>query len=708
MFTFNKTLLCLCLSGLPITFTTTTYAGGGEEIATPTFDLEDSQYSGQNYPILYPSNDNRTNMMLMLSDLGLAKTIPFKVEKTSLWDVSSGLVPFGPSEFTDAAENQIPNKRAFNNIENDFYNEQCGTLKTGADTFINQLKKNTKISSNEKNSLSQLRNQIKECEKSLKLIQVNEQWSPTARQYASYLNGIILFYNTNYSSATKIFTALSQVEDPWLRETAQYMLIRTSLNELYSSSLGSYGDLDTKKVNQSLLTNFFNQITNYFKLYPKGQYTASARGFLRRGYWIANQQDALIKELIWQINNPKSDAYNLIISMLPAEIDRKVFGSDKFNVKQLNDPFLLATYDLMYMRKSDSTDYKPISWSQLNAQKEAFKNQPELFSYLQAVHLNFVQNKPQEALNYLPKQNPNSLKTYLELSQHALKATILEKNSDKNLAEQYWNNLISISTTPYQKSLSEIGLAIHYKNTNNQSAFLGNSSKIKSPTLQKAFITQIADANSLQQIITAKDSSTDKKNVALNVLLEKSLATQNFALFNKAYSWLPLDAAEYKSYDSKVAAYKAQPNFDTFVWNGSEITPSIKCPKLNTLTTALEKDSKNLTNQLCLGEYIRTKGTALNSFYGDYYYGPSFSNAKDPFTGATFSRGDVYKNIIKSGSKGDLQAYALYRAIMCYAPSGANDCGGKDVGSNVRKQWYDQIKRDYPNTSWAKSLKYYW
>ncbi len=84
---------------------------------------------------------------------------------------------------------------------------------------------------------------------------------------------------------------------------------------------------------------------------------------------------------------------------------------------------------------------------------------------------------------------------------------------------------------------------------------------------------------------------------------------------------------------------------------------------------------------------------------------PAFSAE---FSGQIFSRGQVYKDIIKSSSKGDLQAYALYRAVQCYAPSGINDCNDAEVSSITRKNWFDRIKKEYPNTSWAKSLKYYW
>jgi hypothetical protein len=64
--------------------------------------------------------------------------------------------------------------------------------------------------------------------------------------------------------------------------------------------------------------------------------------------------------------------------------------------------------------------------------------------------------------------------------------------------------------------------------------------------------------------------------------------------------------------------------------------------------------------------------------------------------------------VINDESRTGRQSYALYRAVMCYAPSGYNDCGGEDVDKAVRKAWFQQLKRDYPGSVWAKSLKYYW
>ena len=79
------------------------------------------------------------------------------------------------------------------------------------------------------------------------------------------------------------------------------------------------------------------------------------------------------------------------------------------------------------------------------------------------------------------------------------------------------------------------------------------------------------------------------------------------------------------------------------------------------------------------------------------------------FAGQPRTRSEIYPAIIadpKAGSPD--KAYALYRAVMCYAPSGYNGCGGKDVPKSQRKAWYDQLKRDYPSSPWAKKLRYYW
>ncbi|MNE82820.1 hypothetical protein D3C80_1795800 [compost metagenome] len=79
------------------------------------------------------------------------------------------------------------------------------------------------------------------------------------------------------------------------------------------------------------------------------------------------------------------------------------------------------------------------------------------------------------------------------------------------------------------------------------------------------------------------------------------------------------------------------------------------------------------------------------------------------FEGPLYSRLDGYLKVIgDANAADDDRAYALYRAINCYAPSGYNGCGSQDIPPSQRKQWFRTLKSKYATTPWAKSLKYYW
>ena len=50
----------------------------------------------------------------------------------------------------------------------------------------------------------------------------------------------------------------------------------------------------------------------------------------------------------------------------------------------------------------------------------------------------------------------------------------------------------------------------------------------------------------------------------------------------------------------------------------------------------------------------------------------------------------------------------VYAAVRCYAPAQINSCGGEDVPQAQRKAWFQQLKKRYPNSRWAKELQNYW
>nr|WP_314371066.1 hypothetical protein [uncultured Acinetobacter sp.] len=685
---------------LVIYYSPITYAGV-EQFCEPNLAINDKNLNGcSNLPVLYPANDSQTNMTLLLSDLGLATIKPMTADP-NLWDAVYGMVPFDAANLSSLTQNKMPNQRKLLERNDTVFDERCTSFDSGNQVFNTQVQNNKAIPNLEKQILISERKKMNQCGDKIELIAINPNWSITTRQYASYLNASILFYNSNYSAATKIYTVLTTIEDTWLKETSQYMLIRTLLNSTYATGVDKYGDVYLDNINQNLLKQFLDNINAYLKAYPNGQYVASARGFMRRGFWLSKRQDLLVNEIVWQLKNPTSKFYNLEMSELPAEIDRRVFDSSAFNVNNLKDPFFLAVYDLMHMRESSSENYRPISWAQLNAQKDFFQTQPELFQYLQAAHLFFVQNKAQEAQNYLPKANAKN-SSYLQLSQTFLRGQILEKIGQPQNAEEYWHQQLAQAKDSYQRGLFETALSNHLAIKQDYSAFIGKKAQITQPNLQRNFITQIADTNSLQKLIQSEQSNIDQKQAAIYTLLSKSLVHQQFELFKQSYAFMPKNAMQYKGYNSDNEQLKNKPDFSNFIWNGANITPQLKCSNLETLVNQLAQTPKDPLLNVCLGEYFRSEqGYSLQQLS---YNEKQTSN----FSGKIFARGQIYQDLIKSSSKSDLQAYALYRAIQCYAPSGINDCGGNEVNKTVRKQWFDQIKTDYPNTSWAKSLKYYW
>jgi hypothetical protein len=79
------------------------------------------------------------------------------------------------------------------------------------------------------------------------------------------------------------------------------------------------------------------------------------------------------------------------------------------------------------------------------------------------------------------------------------------------------------------------------------------------------------------------------------------------------------------------------------------------------------------------------------------------------FPVTNYSRMDGYLEVINDRQADtDARAYALFRAVRCYAPSGFNDCGKQEISPATRKRWFQMLHQEYPDSAWAKALKYYW
>jgi len=132
------------------------------------------------------------------------------------------------------------------------------------------------------------------------------------------------------------------------------------------------------------------------------------------------------------------------------------------------------------------------------------------------------------------------------------------------------------------------------------------------------------------------------------------------------------------------------------------------CRPLKETATKLAKNPKATKAQLCLADFMRANGFDQNQL--DWQpEAHELGGTQSLFKGAPFARFDIYKSLIASSkTPAEDKAYALFRAVRCYAPVGSNDCGGVEVSLAVRRGWFNRLHAQYPQSRWARELKYYW
>ena len=145
----------------------------------------------------------------------------------------------------------------------------------------------------------------------------------------------------------------------------------------------------------------------------------------------------------------------------------------------------------------------------------------------------------------------------------------------------------------------------------------------------------------------------------------------------------------------------------TGLFTAGEVSDGYPCPELEVTVRQLARDPRNAKARLCLGDFYRLNG--FDNFYLDYATPEGELGSTHGFRGERNHRHGFYTDIIAQRNAPRAEkAYALYRAIRCYAPANTNTCGGEGVPENVRAAWFRQLKNDYANTRWARDLEYYW
>ncbi len=675
-----------------------------------------------NQPFLSPGNDSRVNLRLLLADKKVAPLAPDALNDDDL-SQGFGPVPFPVYILNRAANAETePDSDDAPTVELEPLLSSLGITheasKTAGEAFLGG--EGSRCRSNDESSATAFISQVIKAdmpaaERQL-LANARVQllttcnWdgpvvaepieSSNGRLLGTYLQAAADFYSGRFSDAERGFAAVSSSELPWLKETGQYMTARTSLNQAQAEAFDQYDMPQLDHVDKSALSAAEKGFLSYLETYPQGEYATSARGLLRRVHWLADDSDKLSEDFAWQMTEATDAQRNVSLDALVEEADLKLLMVWGGSVK---NPMMQVVTDLRSMRAAPKPS---LTREDLDAQKATFADRPEVFEYLQAAFALYVEHQPDSALKYLPQDVPSSL-DYFAFSQQTLRALAMEAKNDWKGAQALWLQLLPLAKLPLQRDQLELALAMNYERSGQLAKVFASDSPISAKQVRYILLRNIAGPELLRQQI-AQASDPLERQTAQFVLLYKDLLHRQFATFADDFKQLPAQASEDKLGTSLGYVYSGGQALKLFQWNGDKAESGYACPTIAQTAATLQNDAKNPQGLNCLGEFILRNsldGMPLEQARAAGSLGATASQ----FKGETFSRLDGYKQVIGDAKapKND-KAYALFRAINCYAPAGYNSCGGKDVEPAVRKAWFRQLKTGFADTEWGKSLQYYW
>ncbi len=403
----------------------------------------------------------------------------------------------------------------------------------------------------------------------------------------TYLQAAADFYSGRFAEAERGFSAAGSATSPWLKETARYMVARNALNQAQANTYDEYGVPDLERVDKTALATAEQGFDGYLKTYPQGEYSVSARGLLRRVYWLGFDSEKLAAAFTWALTEASDAQRNVSVDELVEEADLKLLMSSGETV---NTPMIQLVSDLMVMRGGEQP---ALTRADLEKQKSAFASDPALYDYLLAVCALFVEQQPDAALKQLPQSVPASL-NYFAFSQQTLRALAMEAKQDWKGAEALWLQLLPLAKLPLQRDQLELALAMNYERSGQLAKVFAADSPISANQVRYILLRNVAGPELLrQQIAQARDPL--ERETAQFVLLYKNLLRGQFESFADDLKQLPVPASEDKLGTSLGYVYGGNQTLRLFQWNGDKAESGYVCPSIAQTAETLQADAKNPT-----------------------------------------------------------------------------------------------------------------
>lgn len=691
-------------------------AASSDSTCYPRWTILQGEYQGcSNTALIAPGNDTRVNLLMLLHDRHGA------VGPTTLegyeWDTRRGDArPFDFFLFAQRLGGRVRSdveREADAARVSDTDGTRCRSNDSGTMDFLAAVGAERRLSATERATLITVRRELIPNCASDSMFDLRTVLRPVqsakGRAFARYLTGAAAFYDGQWDAAAVAFAGVGR-EVPWAAEAARYMAGRTELNRAMEGAFDDWGDVEKGRVPAATIAKAERELKAYLTAYPGGRYAASARGLLRKVYWLGGQRGALMAEYLWQFGERDAARRSDSLADLVQEMDNKLLG--ELTPANVTDPLLLAVLDLKAMRRSVDADDRRyddpvITRAALNAQRSRFAGQEVLYDYVLAVHSLYVAEQPAEVLRLIPANDRTP--GYLGYSRRMLRALAMDKAGDARLnGGDARAALVALlqETDPFQRAGAELALAMHDERNNGLGRVFAANSPVRDLEIREQVLRYAAGPDLLVQV--AGDGANDREQTTARfILLYKSLTRGRYAEFVRDLALTPPTPPIPED------DYRTPPYASTviFSWAGSS---EFACPGIGAVAQRLARNGSEPRALLCLGEFVRLNGLdpgyhGIPALLDEQPPADELGGAPSQFSGTRFSRLTAYKTVIADPrAPAEDKAYALYRAVNCYAPSAFNGCDASEVALEQRRAWFNQLKTRYPQSPWARELRYYW
>ncbi|CAK9884385.1 MAG: hypothetical protein XXXJIFNMEKO3_00770 [Candidatus Erwinia impunctatus] len=684
----------------------------------------------ESYPILNTSNDTRDNLLRLISEHNHV-ALPIQPKPD---DLTKSRHFFFGSHINDG-NSEIPNTESgvsvpvffpvieplkslglesltanYSGNESNFRENRFVSMTPESDAnFLTALLTDKSLTQEQRQSLAKAKINLttnSDREKTIDALSFPD--GSDAQQFKEYLLAARHFYAGNYEQAQQVWLSLKETSQPWLAETSSYMLMRNALNKSSQNAKDEYDYFDVEKIDRPSAQDALKWAESYLQQWPSGQYTDSASGLRRRINWYLKNWNELAKLYDQQLTKTKNP--EMLIDLV-SEADSKLLSKDMtwnsdYFLNAPDSPLLTFIQTLRLMRVTQCHEREPcVDEEYLVQLKPIFESSDTLFywDYLQLM-LKYTQKDYPAILLLITALKTLPVNNILAFSDQVFYGKALMALNKWDAAREHWSALLRSTQDAEQQQFLQSELAATLVLSDKAAEVFASNSQVTS-LRYRSVILKAHSSPELLRLQVRNAPNDQERTIALHSLLMRDLITAHYA------DWLQ---------DKKLSAHITHPaigedfadvDLSVFDWTGQDTEKGYFCQSLEKTVTVLSENSNDGHALNCLAEFIRTTNAKINLWQDGNGNGDLSETLPKEYSAALIqpSRQAYYQQVITNPeSEPEDKSYALYRSVMCYAPSGYNYCGGEEVDKLKRKGWFTQLKKQYSGSPWAQKLRYYW